>query len=70
MMLISPHWSTSLKIKTSNPLGSAKVYMNPGSKNKIYPSNFSGLRHLKMNLNTKPTKVYLKNTEKTKITYC
>ena len=44
--------------------------MNPGRKNKIYPSNFSGLRHLKMNLNTKPTKVYLKNTEKTKITYC
>ena len=31
---------------------------------KNYTSNFFRLRHLKMNLNTKPTKVYLKNTEK------
>ena len=63
-MLIYSHGSTFLKIKTSNPLGSAKVYINPGSKNKIYTSNFLRLRHLKMNLNTKTTKVYLKNTEK------
>ena len=38
--------------------------MNPGSKKKNYASNFFRLRHLKMNVNTKPTKVYLKNTEK------
>ena len=64
MMLISPHGSTFLNIKTSNPLGSAKVYINPGSKNKIYTPNVIRLRHSKMNLNTKATKVYLKNTEK------
>ena len=64
MMLISSHVSTFLKIKTSNPPGSAKVYINPGSKNKIYTSNFLRLRHLKMNLNIKPTKAYWKNTEK------
>ena len=61
MMLVSPYASTFLKIKISDPFGSAKVYENPQRKNKGVTSNFLRLRDLKMNPSRKTTKVYSKN---------
>ena len=48
-------------LKDIKPYWISKLLRNPRRKNKNYESDFLRLRHLKMNLSRKPTKVYSKN---------